>query len=97
MAAPVVIEPRKNVPISRFENIQLKIIKDNTQASDALSRRDGTTEFDPDAVYKTRRDGTTEFNPDAVYRRDGTTEFDPDAVYKRDSSRIAFEHDSIFE
>ncbi|KXT17369.1 hypothetical protein AC579_3888 [Pseudocercospora musae] len=68
----------------------------NTQASDALSKRDGTTEFDADAVYKTRRDGTTEFDADAVYRRDGTTEFDADAVYKRGSSST-FEHDAIFE
>ncbi|KUI53247.1 hypothetical protein VP1G_00607 [Cytospora mali] len=55
-----------------------------SQALGAIKQRDGTTEFDPDGLFKEKRDGTTEFDPDGAFKekRDGTTEFDPDGAFK---------------
>ncbi|KAI1455166.1 hypothetical protein F4805DRAFT_437053 [Annulohypoxylon moriforme] len=44
---------------------------DHTAAHGAADKRDGATEFDPDAVFK--RDGATEFDPDLVFKRASTS------------------------
>ncbi|KAI0418436.1 hypothetical protein F5X98DRAFT_119289 [Xylaria grammica] len=56
----------------------------STSTSQDVVSRDGTTEFDPDFLFKSKRDGTTEFDPDFGFKskRDGTTEFDPDFGFK---------------